>query len=405
MVYRPRPTHQPGVSSKTIASILPLSFNFSLEPIALSRKLEGRSIFLKVHMIYLNVAGLSPFKQDVQQEVMTTLEQFSRLLYSDEGIQYYRETVQRCREDLAQWLQVEDGQRIAFVPNATTACCLVLSRIPWKSGDHILTTTHENSTVLNEIMALQSRGVHVHTLDPISPAELKIEIEQLLKSTHVQAIVISHVSHIDGRIFPIEHIYRLAQSHQALLLVDGAQAVGHIPVNFPDWQPDAYFFPGHKWCAGPMGTGALILGKPFAECDKNDRNEEEATKQPPWTVFELGTQNIGLIAGLAKACVIKQQEGLKTDILESLREEVRQTLSKTSGVKFLEWEGPHSPGIFSFICVDKQTEARLQSKPHNIVWKNFPLPKDLNRTGIRVSWSSHIPKRDLESVLSLFQNL
>ena len=129
-------------------------------------------------MIYLNVAGLSPFKHDVQQEVTTTLEQFSRLLYSDEGIHYYRETVQRCREGLAQWLQVEDAQRIAFVPNATTASWLVLSRIPWKSGDQILTTTHENSTVLKEIMALQSRGVHVHTLAPISPAELEIEIEQ-----------------------------------------------------------------------------------------------------------------------------------------------------------------------------------------------------------------------------------
>jgi L-cysteine/cystine lyase len=356
-------------------------------------------------MIYLNVAGLSPFKPEVQQEVTTTLEQFSRLLYSDEGLHYYRETLQRCRKVLAQWLQVEDAQRIAFVPNATTASWLILSRIHWKSGDQVLTTTHENSTVLKEIMALQSRGVHVHTLGPSSPAELEIEIEQLLKSTRVRAIVISHVSHIDGRIFPIERIYRLTQSFQALLIVDGAQAVGHIPVSFLDWQPDAYFFPGHKWCAGPMGTGGLILGKPFAECDKNDRNEGEETNQPPWADFELGTQNIGLIAGFAKACAIKQQEGLKTATLENLREEVRRALSETSGLKFLEWEGPHSPGILSFTCLDKQTESHLQSKFHNIAWKIFPLPKDLKRTGIRVSWSSDIPKRDLKSVLAVFQNI
>jgi selenocysteine lyase/cysteine desulfurase len=124
-----------------------------------------------------------------------------------------------------------------------------------------------------------------------------------------------------------------------------------------------------------MGTGALILGKPFVERDGNDRHEGEETKQPPWAAFELGTKNIGLIAGFAKACAIKQQEGLKTATLESVRKEVRQTLSKTSGVKFLEWEGPHSPGIFSFTCLDKQTEARLQSKPHNIVWKYSHFPK------------------------------
>jgi len=356
-------------------------------------------------MIYLNVAGLSPFKQDVQQEVTTTLEQFSRLLYSNEGIQYYRETVQRCREDLAQWLQVEDAQRIAFVPNATTASWLVLSRIPWKSGDQILTTTHENSTVLKEIMALQPRGVQIHTLEPNSPDELETQIEQLLKSRQVRAIIISHVSHIDGRIFPIERLYRLTQSYHALLLVDGAQAVGHIPVSFPDWQPDAYFFPGHKWCAGPMGTGALILGKPLVARDANDRREGEGTNQPLWADFELGTQNIGLIAGLAKACAIKQQEGLKTATLESLREEVRRALSETSGLKFLEWEGPHSPGILSLTCLDKHTESQLQSKPHNIVWKIFPLPNDLNRTGIRMSWSSDISKRDVTSVLAVFQNI
>ena len=351
-------------------------------------------------MIYLNVAGLSPFKPDVQQEVTTTLARFSQLLYSDEGLHYYRETLQRCRKVLAQWLQVEDSHRIAFVPNATTASWLILSRINWKSGDQVLTTTHENSTVLKEIMALQSRGVHVHTLDPSSPDELEIQIEQLLKSRQVRAIVISHVSHIDGRIFPIERIYRLTQSYQTLLIVDGAQAVGHIPVSFYDWQPDAYFFPGHKWCTGPMGTGALILGKPFAE-----RDEGEETNQPLWADFELGTKNIGLIAGFAKACAIKQQEGLKTPTLESLREEVRRAVSEISGLKILEWEGPHSPRIFSFTCLDKQTESHLQSKFHNIAWKIFPLPKDLKRTGIRVSWSSDIPKKDIESVLTLFQNI
>ena len=356
-------------------------------------------------MIYLNVAGLSPFNQAVQQEVTTTLEQFSSLLYSDEGIGYYRETMRRCREDLAQWVQVEDPHRVAFVPNATTASWLVFSRISWKSGDQVLTTTHENSTVLKEIMALQPRGVHVHTLDPNSPDELETQIEQLLKSTHVRAIVISHVSHIDGRIFPIERLYRLAQNYHALLIVDGAQAVGHIPVSFHEWQPDAYFFPGHKWCAGPMGTGALVLGKSLSKRGGIANDDGNEDSQPPWAEFELGTQNLGLISGLAKACTIKQHEGLKTATLESLREEIRRTLSENSGVKFLEWEGPHSPGILSFTCLDKQTESHLQSKPHNIVWKIFPLSEDRNRTGIRVSWSSDLPNRDLESVITLFQNI
>ncbi|MDH5562953.1 MAG: aminotransferase class V-fold PLP-dependent enzyme, partial [Nitrospirota bacterium] len=141
-------------------------------------------------MIYLNVAGLSPFNQAVQQEVTATLEQFSRLLYSNEGVQYYRNTVQRCRQQLADWLQVEEATHIAFVPNTTTASWLVLSRINWNAGDHILTTTHENSTVLKEILALQSRGVQVQPLDPSSPDEFEMQVKQLLQATRVRAIIV-----------------------------------------------------------------------------------------------------------------------------------------------------------------------------------------------------------------------
>ena len=157
-----------------------------------------------VAMIYFNVAGLSPFNQAVLQEVTATLEQFSQVLYSEEGIRLYRATLQRCRQDLAQWLSIKDKDSIVFVPNATTASRLVLSRINWKSGDHILTSNHENPTVLKEILSLKPQGVQVHVLDSSSPAELENQMTQLLVSTPVRAIVISHVSHIDGRIFPME---------------------------------------------------------------------------------------------------------------------------------------------------------------------------------------------------------
>jgi len=356
-------------------------------------------------MIYFNVAGLSPFNQAVQQEVTTTLELFSQLLYSDEGIHYYRETLQHCRQDLAKWLKVEDTQQLAFVPNATTASSLVLSRIHWKSGDHVLTTTHENSTVLKEVMALQRQGVQIHTLDPSSPGELEIQIEQLLQTTHVRAIVISHISHIDGRIFPVERLKQLSQKYHALLIIDGAQAVGHIPISFQDWRPDAYFFPGHKWCAGPMGTGALILGKELAAGNDIATYEREETNQPPWTNFELGTQNIGLIAGFAKACSIKQQVGPKTDVLGSFRKETRHALSRVSGIKILEWEGPHSPGILSFACIDKQTESHLQSKSSTFAWKTFLHPNNHKRPGIRLSWSSDTSETDINSLLSFLHNI
>ncbi len=353
-------------------------------------------------MIYLNVAGLSPFNQSVQQEITTTLEQFSRLLYSDEGIHFYRETVQRTRNILAQWLQVSDTERIAFVPNATTANWIVLSRIQWRPDDHVLTTTHENSTVLKEISALRRQGVHVHTLNPSSPIELETEIQQLLKSTRVRAIVISHVSHIDGRIFPIERLHQLTQNHQTLLIVDGAQAVGHIPVTFQDWQPDAYFFPGHKWCAGPMGSGALILEKKFSKLVAMGNDE---TSQPLWADFELGTQNIGSVAGFGTACKIKQQEGMDALINEGIRAEWKTCLQEHKDLQISQWDGPHSPGILSFVCLGAETEQFLHTvaSTYSLSWKYFNHPSFPGKSSIRVSWSMHTPKSDLAKALNCLQ--
>jgi len=349
-------------------------------------------------MIYLNVAGLSPFNQAVQEEVAATLEEFSRLLYSDEGIHHYRETLQRCRQSLAQWLQVENAERLAFVPNTTTASSLVLSRIHWKSGDHVLTTTHENSTVLKEILALKPQGVQIHSLDPSSPDEFEREIKQRVQTTHVRAIVISHVSHIDGRILPIERLSQLTQKYHVLLIVDGAQAVGHIPVSFSDWQPDAYFFPGHKWCAGPMGTGALILGKEFTE--------REELHKPSWADFELGTQNIGLIAGFSKACDIKLHQPKDYQNPEARREALKTTLQKHSGIRILEWEGPHSLGILSFACLSEKAEQFIQSFSftHSIAWKTFSHRSFPGHLSVRLSWTADTPESDISCVLDAFHS-
>lgn len=358
-------------------------------------------------MIYLNPAGLSPFDPEVQEEIIRTLNTFSHVLYTEAGIQHYREMLQRCRRTIADCLALNDEQRLAFMPNATTACCLTLSRIKWKAGDILLTTTHENSTILQEINELEDRGVEIISLDPDSSAGLFPQLETAVNKRSVRAIVVSHVSHFDGRIFPIATIQNLAQSHQALLIVDGAQAVGHIPVSFQQLRPHAYFFPGHKWCAGPMGTGALILsekcGGILARRDGGKDCQQET--QPYWTRYELGTQNIGLIAGLAKACDMKRQAGMHGQILDKIREEWKVRLGHYPGIRIIEWDGPHAPGILSFACLNEKTEQFMQtvSSTHSIAWKTFTHPSYPSRLSVRVSWTADTSKTELRSVLDFLK--
>lgn len=355
-------------------------------------------------MIYLNPAGLSSFHPDIQQEISHTLDTFSHLLYTEAGIQHYRDTLQRCRRTIADWLGVNDDQRLAFMPNTTTACSLTLSRIHWKAGDILLTTTHENSTILQEINELKDREIEIISLDPDAPPGLLPQLQQTVQRQAVRAIVVSHVSHLDGRIFPIASIQELAESHQALLIVDGAQAVGHIPVSFRQMRPHAYFFPGHKWCAGPMGTGALILGERCGETDawRSGGEDGQQDTQPHWTRYELGTQNIGLISGFAKACNLHSQKNPNNQNLEQIREEWKVCLGQYPGIRILEWNGPHAPGILSFACLDEKTEQfiRTVASTHSISWKTFTHPLCPSHLSVRVSWTIDTPTAELRSVLA-----
>jgi selenocysteine lyase/cysteine desulfurase len=358
-------------------------------------------------MIYLNPAGLSPFRDEVQQAITRTLQTFRGLLFSESGIQHYRETLRQCRRTIADWLEASDDQCLAFMPNTTTACSLTLSRIPWQAGDRVVTTIHENSTILQEINELKSRGVEILSVNPETPTNLLPELEQIIQHQPIRAIVISHVSHLDGRIFPIELIQDLAQSHHILLIVDGAQAVGQIPVSFSHLRPDAYFFPGHKWCEGPMGTGVLITGKKDEHRGGPQRITENSPvyDQPDWTNMELGTHNIGLIAGLAKACDLKRQEGLKEPQLNAVRTQWKDRLRNLPGIRILEWDGPHAPGILSFICLNHPTEQRMNAiaSDHDLSWKTFTHPSFPNHLAIRISWSTVTLTSELHAALSFLK--
>ncbi|MGE0473797.1 MAG: aminotransferase class V-fold PLP-dependent enzyme [Nitrospirales bacterium] len=337
-----------------------------------------------------------------------TLETFSRVLYSEAGVKLYRETIQQARETIASWLELQDAQRLAFVSNTTTACSLTLARINWNPGDTLLTTTHENSTILHEIDTLRNRGIRVLSLDPDATTGFLPALEQILNEHTVRAIVISHVSHLDGRIFPLATIQALARTHRALFLVDGAQAVGHIPISFRQLDVDAYFFPGHKWCAGPMGTGALILNEDFVRAfgtpvETHDQHEPD---QPDWTSFELGTQNIGLIAGFAKACSMKHQEGSHNPALDQIREEWKTCLQRYHGVKILEWDGPHASGILSMVCLDDTTGQLMQAmaSTHFLAWKTFSHPSYPSKLSIRISWATTTSQTDIRQALACFSS-
>ena len=288
-------------------------------------------------MIYLNYAALCPTLAEAEEEVKRTLSEFKRYLYSEAGIEWYLRKVSDCRQKVGALLHVNDSSSIAFTTNASTAHYLLLSSLKWEPGDTILTTTHENPSITKQLRAREREGIRVHAVRPTSLDAFLQTLEERFKEPGVKAVVLSHVSHVDGRVFPVHEVASLAKARHCLVIIDGAQAVGHIPVDLNALDFDGYFFAGHKWCEGPLGTGTMVVRESFFMHPRCRAIEGGTHDGAPASRFEIGTHNIGLIAGLAEACEQRRQCGIDTEPQRTLRERPRNCWA---GIRIVvSWNG------------------------------------------------------------------
>ena len=142
-------------------------------------------------MKYLNYAALSPTRLEAQQEVEATLAEFRALLYSPAGLDWYGKKIWDFRRTVADLLDVSQPASIAFVPNASMASHLALSFVPWQPGDVILTSTHENPSVLREIQWLAHRQVELLTVKSTSTRTLLTTIREQLPKHQIKETRVS----------------------------------------------------------------------------------------------------------------------------------------------------------------------------------------------------------------------
>lgn len=168
---------------------------------------------------------------------------------------------------LARWFGQMDVLRAAFArtlgasPDAvalahctTDGCNTALWGLPLERGDEIVTTTHEHpglTAPLDELARV--RGVTVRAVAPTTEAIAGAT------SARTRLVAISHVLWTTGETLDVAAIAHAAHAAGALVLVDGAQSVGAIPVDPDALGADLYTVSGQKWLCGPSGTGALWI--------------------------------------------------------------------------------------------------------------------------------------------------
>jgi selenocysteine lyase/cysteine desulfurase len=350
-------------------------------------------------MRYFNYAGLSPTRAEAVEEIQAVSDEFRILLFSQSGIAWYRKQVENCRQKVAQLLHAnlgEGGDTLVFVPNATTAYRLTLSALELHRGDVVITSDQEHPSTMQALYSLKQRGIELIVLPASSEGRFLTQLDDVCQGKKTRLITLSHVAHIDGKIFPLQQVCEIAQRRHVILAIDGAQAAGHVPVDLGTLDVDFYFFSGHKWCAGPMGTGALLITRQYKERCAFRESGLSGTGSVQ-ECFDLGTQNIGLIAGLARACEMKQKELPAMGDLAGLRTLFRGCLNRMSDVEIAEWDGPHAPGILSFQVhkagFDTTRIAEYLNVKYEIAIKPLRYPESAQL--LRVSWSLSTEVQDI----------
>lgn len=220
------------------------------------------------------------------------------------------------REKLAKLFGVSDPSRIAFTGNATEALNMAIQGI-FRPGDHVITSVCEHNSVLRPLYLMGERGVALSFIDVDDKGRLRYDLMEELVRKETKALVLTHASNLTGNVTDLERAAAFAKKHGLLLVVDGAQSAGILPVSAEAMGIDVFCFTGHKGLMGPQGTGGIYVreGLEIAPLKVGGSGIHSFDQKHPAlmpTALEAGTLNVHGIAGLGASVDDILQTGTDT---------------------------------------------------------------------------------------------
>jgi cysteine desulfurase / selenocysteine lyase len=268
-----------------------------------------------------------------------------------------------ARVKVARFLNANDPSEIVWTRGTTEAINLVANTwgvMNLQPGDEILLTVMEHhSNLIPWQLLAQRSGAVLRFLDVDDEGRLRLDQMAALLSHRTRLVAFNHVSNSLGTINPVVEIAQLAHSVGARVLIDGAQAAPHLPIDVQALGVDFYCISGHKM-GGPMGIGALWARKELLEemppyqgggemIDLVELDRSTYAKVPH--KFEAGTPNVGGSVGMAAA--VDYIEGIGHDAIAAHeRALVEYGLELLPSIDGLRLFGPARPAeraaVFSF---------------------------------------------------------
>lgn len=305
---------------------------------------EDFPVFLaETDLVYLDSAATTHKPQSVIEAVSKQLayENGSPHRGAHKGSVTATQAYAQAKDKTAQFIGATSGTQIVFTKNATEALNLLaysygLSQI--KAGQNIvIAITSHHSNLVPWQMVAQHTGASLRYLYIDKQGAFTEEsLQQIDSQTALVAFPV--VSNAYGIVHPVKTLIQSANAVGAVTVVDGAQAVGHMPIDVTDWDCDFFVFSGHKIFA-PQGIGVLYGKKESLETlspflfggDMIEYVTEQHTSYAGLpNRLEAGTQNVTGAVGLTAAIAYIERVGVdwihthEQDLIAYALEKLRQ---------------------------------------------------------------------------------
>ena len=266
-----------------------------------------------------------------------------------------------AREKARAFMNAREAAEVVWVRGTTEGINLVAQTLgrQLRPGDEVLVTGLEHhSNLVPWQMATEATGATLVVADVTDTGEVPLEAFEQKLSAKTRIVALAHVSNTLGTVLPVKDVARLAHERGAVVVVDGAQAAPHLPMDVQDLDCDFYTWSGHK-VYGPTGIGVLYGRRSIFE------------KLPPWQGggsmirsvsltkstykdlperFEAGTPDIAGAIGLGAAIdYLRAQDPAALAAHEArLLAYATATLSKIPGLRLIG-TAPHKVAVLSFV--------------------------------------------------------
>jgi cysteine desulfurase/selenocysteine lyase len=323
-----------------------------------------REIYPGIPLVYFDSAATS--QKPIQ--VIEAMDEYYRMTNANihRGIHVLAEEATQAyegsRQRIADFIGAEKSSEIIFTRNTTESINLVAyswGRTNLSPGDVVILTEmeHHSNLVPWQILA-EEKDIRLEFIPISEDGLLELDEFKKLLELNPKLVAFNHMSNVLGTINPAKSIVDQAHRTGALVLVDGAQSVPHLPVDVQDLNADFYAFSGHKMC-GPTGIGVLYGKEELLEAMPPFLGGGDMIKRVglrsyvPNSLphkFEAGTPSIAEVIGLGAAVDYLNEIGM--DVIaeheHQLIDYALERLEEVPGVKVYGPIADKKGGVASF---------------------------------------------------------